>query len=229
MPPRFVVLGRTRGLGSSRRILGRYKGVWELRDVFNVDRLSKAARSLLVFEVVGEPDDGTWFLVSFDFRGVSASKEYSEIKGSMYWSLCGRLDNSTYICPYDASDIPLAYTPYVEVLPVKPHNDRARIAMAVAVRGALEWVVAEAHKAGARLRGRGVARAKEILAALGELLKAPWMSKVRKLLGGGVERLSNARAQLEGALASRTPATRKPREVKSKAVDKAVIGSRAGG
>jgi len=173
MPPRFVVLGRTRGLRSSRRILGRYKGVWELRDVFSVDRLSKAARNLLVFEVVEEPDEDTRFLVSFDFKGDQATKEYSEIKESMYWSLCGRLDNSTYICPYDASDIPLAYTPYVEVLPVKPYNDRVRIEMAAAVKKALEWAVTEALKAGARLRGRGAARAREVLGILEGLLKAP--------------------------------------------------------
>jgi len=119
-------LGQARGLGSSRCILGRYKGAWELRDVFNVDRLSRAARSLPVFEVLEDPVDNTWFLISFDFKGSKATREYPEIKESMYWSLCGCLDNSTYICPHDASIIPLEYTPYVEVLPVKSYNDRAR-------------------------------------------------------------------------------------------------------
>jgi len=73
-------------------------------------------------------------------------------KESMYWSLCGHLDNSTYICPHDASSVPLEYTQYIEVLPVKPYNDRTRAAMTAAVRGALEWAVAEALKAGTKLR-----------------------------------------------------------------------------
>ena len=200
MPPRFVVLGWTRGLRSSRRVLGRYKGVWELRDVFGVSRLSKAARGLLVFEVVDRVDSGTWFLVSFDFKGVKATREYSEIKESMFWSLCGRLDNSTYICPYDASDIPLAYTPYVEVLPVKPYNERARIATAIAVKRALEWVVTETLKAGAKLRGRGVRRARRISSMLDGLLGAQWIQKVEKLIGGALQELSNAKSKLEEEL-----------------------------
>jgi len=111
--------------------------------------------ALPVFEVVENLDVDTWFLISFDFKGSKATREYSEIKESMYWSLCGRLDNITYICPYNASSIPLEYTPYVEALPVKPYNDRTRTAMVVTVRRALEWAVAEALKAGARPRGRG--------------------------------------------------------------------------
>jgi len=66
-------------LRSPRRILGRYKGAWELRDVFNVDRLSRAARSLPVFEVVESPDADTWFLISFDSKDLKATREYYEI------------------------------------------------------------------------------------------------------------------------------------------------------
>jgi len=46
----------------------------------------------------------------------------------------------------------------------------------------------------------GVARAREVLGILEGLLKAPWMPKVERLLGGSLGRLSNAKKQLEGPL-----------------------------
>jgi len=58
--PLYIVVGRTRGLRSSKPILQRCKSEEELRDVFAVNRLTKAARELYVFRVVDEVDSDTW-------------------------------------------------------------------------------------------------------------------------------------------------------------------------
>jgi len=203
--PMFIVVGRTRGLRSSKPILQRCKTEEELRDVFAVSRLSKAARELYVFRVVDEPDEDTWYLISFDIKYVygrktaarrKASYEYTVIKEEMYAGSCGRIDGSTYICPEDASDVPLHAVDTdpeairVESWPVKPLDEKTRLWMKSTVLEAINyWKViatAIAVYAEQKLRGQGVRRARGVLDTLQLILNAPWRSKVEKLVGSEV-------------------------------------------
>ena len=189
---KFIVLGGTSTIKSSRRIIGRYKDVTELRDVFEVTGLRKPARRLLIFEVVDSPDDDTWYLISFDIKEVigrktgrprAATKEYSIIKDRMYWCLCGRIDNSTYVCPEDHSDIPRKYTEYVEVWPVKPFNEETLEAMREAVSRAVLYVNMQLLAMRTRLHGKGKSKAREMLVRADTLLASPMKPKVERLLG----------------------------------------------
>ena len=208
MVVRFVVLGRTAGLRSSRRIIGRYKSEEELRDVFEVSRLNRHARRLLVFRVV-EPGDDAWHLVSFDIRGVvgrrsgrvrRATKEYSVIKQGMFWSLCGRIDNSTYICPCDTSDIPRRYTDRVETWTVVPHDPKTLEEVRSSVESTVMWLALIMNRAGGRLHARGVARARNLLRLSETLLSAPWAKKVERTLGVPLKPIRDARERLAEAL-----------------------------
>jgi len=189
---KYIVLGGTSTIKSSRRIIGRYKDVTELRDVFEVTRLRKPARRLLIFEVVDVIDDDTWYLISFDIKEVIgrktgrprvATKEYSIIKDRMYWCLCGRIDNSSYVCPEDHSDIPRRFTEYVEVWPVKPHDSRTLEVMREAVSKAVLYVNMQLLAMRTRLHGKGRTKAKEMLVKADTILASPWKPKVERLLG----------------------------------------------
>lgn len=188
----FIVLGETGRLKNSSRIINRYKTEEELKDVFKVNRLRKAARKLLVFKVVDEPDDDTWYLITFDIKQVigkktgsprKATKEYSLIKEAMTWSLCGWIDNSTYVCPEDMSDIPETYTKYVQSWPVKPYNEKTLESMRDAVARALAYIRFMLLMQKNRLHGKGIKKAEKMLETLDKLLKMPYMCKVKKLLG----------------------------------------------
>jgi len=218
--PLYIVVGRTRGLRSSKPILQRCKTEDELRDVFAVGRLSKAARELYVFRVVDEIDSDTWYLVSFDIRYVygkrtaarrKATYEYTVIKEAMYSGMCGRIDNSTYICPEDASDVPLNSVDTdpgavkVESWPVKPLDDKTRLWMKSAVLEAIDYykVVTTALIVNAeqKLRGQGVRKARELLDTLQIMLSAPWRPKVERLVGPEpFAELSGIRKMLENTL-----------------------------
>ena len=111
----FIAVGFTRGL-SSRRFIGRYKGLEGLRDVLRLDRLtSSASRRLYLFEECSPSENCLW-LLSFDIKLVRVkrskggsklyrrpSHEYFFIKEMMYSRLCGSVDMSTYICFEDES------------------------------------------------------------------------------------------------------------------------------
>jgi len=193
--PRFIVLGYTESVRTSKRIMGRYKSEEELRDVFKVSRLRKQARRLLVFKVVDVIDEDTWYLISFDIKEVigrktglprKATKEYTIIKEGMFWNLCGRIDNSTYICPKDFSGIPRKFTDLVEVWPVKPYDDKTLDAMRNAVSEALLWVKLQLIMQAKKLHGKGKEKAKELVRRTETLMKSPWKHKVEKLLKGEV-------------------------------------------
>ena len=196
---------------SSRRIVGRYKSYEELRDVFEIDRLRKQARKLLVFKVV-DVDDESWFLISFDIGKVvgprsgvrRATKEYTVIKCLMWWSLCGRIDNSTYICPDPlASDIPKRFTDRVEVWSVKPYDERTLERMREAVRIAVTWVQAQLLAACSKLRGRGIAKARRMVTTAESILSNPQMRKVEKLVSGALTAIEQAKNRLRDALEAR--------------------------
>jgi hypothetical protein len=111
----FIAVGWTRGL-SSRRFIGRYKGLEELRDVLRLDRLTgSASRRLYLFEECSPSENCLW-LLSFDIKLVRVrrskggskpyrrpSHEYTIVKEMMYSRLCGPVDMSTYICFDDES------------------------------------------------------------------------------------------------------------------------------
>jgi hypothetical protein len=125
---RFVVLGRTRGRRSVE-LIGRYKSVEDLRDVFKLDvnGVGRAARrDLYIFEVCVLEDPSCLWLVTFDLKLVRVrdptrirsgsrvveidgklyrkpSQEYSDVKEVMFENLCGSIDMSTYICFEDMS------------------------------------------------------------------------------------------------------------------------------
>jgi len=199
---RYIVVGLTRGLRSSRPILYRYKRPDEVRDVFAVNWLTRAARELYVFEVVEQPDGDSWHLITFDIKYVygkrtaqrrKPTKEYSEIKEAMYSQCCGRIDSSTYICPHDASHVPRIIVDTdpeamkVKSWPVKPLEEKTleyvRNAVLEAInyfKGAALRILSESEK---RLRGQGVRRARELLSTLQLMLNAPWRPKVERLVG----------------------------------------------
>jgi len=208
----FIVLGETEGVKTSKRIIGRYKSYEELRDVFETSKLTKPARKLLVFRVADPGEEDAWYLVSFDIGKVvgprsgvrRATKEYSVIKYLMWWSLCGRIDNSTYICPDPlASDIPKRFTDRVEVWSVKPFDSKTLERMREAVRIAVTWVQAQLLMACSRLRGRGIAKAKRMVTTAESILSNPQMRKVEKLVSGALTAIEQAKNRLRDALEAR--------------------------
>jgi len=69
----FIALGWTRGF-SSRRFIGRYKGLEELRDVLRLDRLTSAtSRRLYLFDECSPSEKCLW-LLSFDIKLVKVRR-----------------------------------------------------------------------------------------------------------------------------------------------------------
>jgi hypothetical protein len=139
----FIAVGWTGGL-SSRRFIGRYKSLEELRDVFRLDRLTSAvSRRLYLFKECEVSEECMW-LISFDIKLVKVrrpdrssrlyrepSHEYSIIKEMMYSRLCGSVDMSTYICFENESDMVREYLEVVapgfyrlESYHVRPYDDK---------------------------------------------------------------------------------------------------------
>jgi len=205
--PRFVVLGRTKGM-SSRDIAGRFKGLDELRDVYEVERLRRIARRrLLVFEVVEGPPGDAWYLVSFDVRGVKLHKEYSEVREGMMFSLCGHVDYSAYVCPEDVSQIVESIIPVAEVRvwPVRPYDDKTLEAVRNAVEASLGYVYAKLLKMSLRLRGRGVQKARRALELLKPILSGEARRKVEALLGLSLEDLEAKASEVERRIRQSQP------------------------
>jgi len=219
--PRFIIVGRTSSLRSSKPIIFKCKDLSkDLQDVFATSFLTKAAREFYVFRVVDDPDDDTWYLISFDIKYVYGKKtqrkrypttEYTIIKEEMFGGGCGRIDRSTYICPEDASDVPRNVVDtdpkalIVESWPVKPFDEKTLLRMKEAVLETLNyWKIVTTKYvvlADRKLRGQGIRKARELLDALNLMLNTPWRSKVERLVGSEpFAELNSLRIMLEKEL-----------------------------
>jgi hypothetical protein len=170
--PGYVAIGWTGG-SSSRRFIGRYKSIEELRDLLKLDRLtSSAIKRLYVFEICdGEADRCLW-LISFDIKCVLVrrphkasspyrrpSHEYREVREMLYSRLCGSVDLSTYICLEDESSLVGRYLDAVapshyilESHLVRPYNNRARELVRRAIEETVEELMNRAQDISTRLR-----------------------------------------------------------------------------
>jgi hypothetical protein len=182
----FIAVGWTRGL-SSRRFIGRYKSLEELRDVLRLDRLTSAsARRLYLFEECPPSENCLW-LLSFDIKLVKVkrskgsskpyrkpSHEYTVVKEMLYSRLCGSIDMSTYICFDDESGRIRGYLDLVapglyklESHPVRPYDDKARDLVRRALEEAVEELAGRAQQLALRPRSlRPNNRARALAGAL---------------------------------------------------------------
>ena len=156
----YVVFGST-AHRSSRELIGRYKTVEDLRDVFEVEKLSKFAKRLYVFEVC-RPDEDCLYLITFDIKEVKVrdpkrngkrtrkpTHEYLEIKEMMFLRLCGSVDYSTYICFEDTSPLLKDYLKSITTTEddykvssfyVKPLRDIEKNLVREAITNTLLWI-----------------------------------------------------------------------------------------
>ena len=189
---RFIVLGKTAELGSSKRIIYRYKSEDELRDIFITNKMTKKAlKELLIFKVVSVDDLDTWYLISFDIKEVigrksgkrrRATKEYTVIKEHMFFDLCGKIDNSTYICPEPQDTYVKEFTKYVELYRVKPFDNKTLEAMKESIKYTITWLRIQLMLAQKKLHARGKTKAKNIVKELREVLNIH-SDKVARLIG----------------------------------------------
>ncbi len=224
----FIAVGWTGGF-SSRRFIGRYKSLEELRDVFKLDRLTSAvSRRLYIFEECEVSEDCMW-LISFDIKLVKVrrpgrssrlyrepSHEYSIIKEMMYSSLCGWVDQSTYICFEDKSDMVREYLEAVapgfyrlESYRVRPYDAKAWKLVIDAFEETVDELRDEAEQVSSSLRSRrpgertgARARARRLLERLMTVMEAArkHKSKLGKLGAELESKLEEALEALEEAL-----------------------------
>jgi hypothetical protein len=219
----FIAVGWTRGL-SSRRFIGRYKGLEELRDVLRLDRpTSASSRRLYLFEECSPSDSCLW-LLSFDIKLVKVrspgrsskpcrkpSHEYTVVKDMLYSRLCGPVDMSTYVCFDDESSRVRGYLDLVapgyyklEVYHVRPYDGKALDLDRRALEEAVEELATRAQQLTLRLRSlrpsnraravAGVLKLVEMLRSAVEVARAH-RSEIEKLgLGAELE------SKLVGAL-----------------------------
>ena len=213
---RFVGVGYT-AHQTSKAFIKRYKSEEELRDVFELEKLSRASvKRLYVFEVCSSSEPSCLWLVSFDVKEVKvrdprraeksfrkASHEYSHIKEMLFSYLCGSVDASTYICLEDYSGSVESYLLQVtdrdkfrvESYPVKPYNEKERVFVREAILRTVEWLEAKAlalasrvGKVDSRALWRAERSAREFLAALALLeSKARLYQEKLGALGVGVD------------------------------------------
>ncbi|MDT7890164.1 MAG: hypothetical protein RQ885_14475 [Desulfurococcales archaeon] len=222
--PGYVALGWTGG-SSSRRFIGRYKSIDELRDLLRLDRLSSSAiKHLYIFKICDGEGDRCLWLISFDLRLVMVrrpnrssniyrrpSHEYSEIRRMLYSRLCGSVDLSTYICLEDESSLVRGYLDAVapghyilEAHKVRPYDDRAREWVRRAIEETIEELTNRAQDISTRLgsmRPNNRAKALDKAQKLGESLRsALTLARIHsdKLRELGIE--VNVEAELEKAL-----------------------------
>jgi hypothetical protein len=204
----FIAVGWTRGL-SSRRFIGRYKGLEELRDVLKLDKLTSASsRRLYLFEECSPSESCLW-LLSFDIKLVRVrrferstkpyrkpSHEYSVVKEMLYSRLCSSADMSTYICFDDESSRVRGYLDIVapnlyklEVYHVRPYDDRARDLVRRALEEAVEDLAGRAEQLALKLRSvRPGSRARATAGAL----------KLSDMLRSALEVARAHRGEIEG-------------------------------
>jgi len=226
--PRYIIVGETSPATTSRVIIGRSKGPEELRDVFYVFSDPEMFRAVLgirryggrayVFRVLDDSAADPWFLVSFDVKYVYGRKsgrkryatyEYTLIREAMFFSLCGAVDNSTYICPEDDSDIPQAVIGsdgrvVVDSYPVEPLDEEAEQYVRAKIAEALDYVKTlitayQAKEYRGRLTGKAAARARRVTSWL--LAVTPQArEKVERLLGEKLDSLLSAAEYLSEKL-----------------------------
>jgi hypothetical protein len=227
----FIAVGWTRGL-SSRRFIGRYKSLEELRDVLKLDKLTSASsRRLYLFEECSPSERCLW-LLSFDIKLVRVrrskggskpyrkpSHEYTFIRETMYSRLCGSVDMSTYTCFDDESFRVRGYLDLVapglyklESYYARPYDDKARNLVRGALEEAVEELAGRAQQLTVRLRSlRPGNRARSLAGALKhvEMLRSAvevaraHRGEIEKLGLAGVEsKLAGALELLEGALSA---------------------------
>ncbi len=215
---------------SSRRFIGRYKSLDELRDVLKLGRLtSSASRRLYLFEECDASKSCLW-LLSFDIKLVRVrrpdrsskpyrkpSHEYTFIKEMLYSRLCGSVDMSTYICFDDESFRVRSYLDLVAPgfyrlgsYHVKPYDGKARDLVRRAFEETVEDLAGRAQQLALRLRSLrpgNRARAKAGALKLAEMLRSALdvararRGEIEELGLAGVEsKLGGALELLEGAL-----------------------------
>ena len=225
----FIAVGWTRGL-SSKRFIGRYKSLDELRDVLKLDRLTSAtARRLYLFEECEASERCLW-LISFDIKLVRVrrpggspklyrkpSHEYTIVKEMLYSRLCGSVDMSTYICFDDESGRIRGYLDIVapgfyklESYHVRPYDGKTLDLVRRALEEAVEELAGRAEQLALRLRSLrpgNRARARAGALKLVEMLRSAievtrtHRGEIEGLGLAGVEsRLGVALELLEGAL-----------------------------
>jgi hypothetical protein len=204
----FIAVGWTRGL-NSRRFIGRYKSLDELRDVLRLGRLTSAtSRRLYLFEECSPSERCLW-LLSFDIKLVRVrrsgggskpyrkpSHEYTFVKEMMYSRLCGPVDMSTYICFEDESGRVRGYLEAVapgyyklEVYRVRPYDDKTRDLVRRALEEAVEELAGRAQQLALRLRSlRPGNRARALAGAL----------KLVEMLRSAIEVTRTHRGEIEG-------------------------------
>ena len=216
MSVKYVGIGITKGL-SSKAFINRYKSEEELRDVFELEKLSRASvKRLYVFEVCSSSNSSCLWLLSFDVREVRVrdpkrceklfrkpSHEYSEIKEMLFSYLCGSVDASTYICLEDTSSLVENYLRSVssegkfrvEKYYVKPYSEKERAFVKEAILRTVEWLQAKAlaiasrvEKVDSRALWRAERSARELLTALALLeSKARLYQEKLGALGIGID------------------------------------------
>ena len=113
----------------------------------------------------------------------------------MHERLCAWIDNSTYLCPSDASDVPRRYTGKVEVVKVVPYNDEARRETVAALETAVDTLADEMERI--KLKGRAIEKARRLAAvSVPDVLRKYVSPEV-------IEKLEFARERLARRLASR--------------------------
>jgi hypothetical protein len=219
----FIAVGWTRGL-NSRRFIGRYKGLDELRDVLRLGKPTSAtSRRLYLFEEC-ETLEGCLWLISFDIKLVRVrrsggsskpyrrpSHEYTFIREMMYSRLCGSVDMSTYACFDDESFRVRGYLDLVapglyklESYSVKPYDDKARDLVRRAIEEVAEELAGRAQQLALRLRSlRPSSRARAKAGALkhAEMLRSAF--EVARAHRGDIEKLglgAEIESKLVGAL-----------------------------
>jgi hypothetical protein len=204
----FIAVGWTRGL-SSRRFIGRYKSLEELRDVFRLDRLTSASsRRFYLFEEC-PPSERCLWLLSFDIKLVRVrrpgggskpyrkpSHEYTVVKEMLYSRLCGSIDMSTYICFEDES---FRVRGYLDLVApgfyklgshyARPYDDKTRDLVRRALEEAVGELVGRAQQLALRLRSlRPGNRARALAGAL----------KLAGMLRSAIEVARTHRGEIEG-------------------------------
>jgi hypothetical protein len=223
--PGYIAIGWTGG-SSSKRFIGRYKSIDELRDILKLDRLSSSAiKHLYVFEICDGEGDRCLWLISFDIKCVLVrrphkasspyrrpSHEYREVREMLYSRLCGSVDLSTYICLEDESSLVRRYLDAVapshyilESHRVRPYDDRARELVRRAIEETVEELMNRAQDISTRLRSmrpNNRARALDKAQKLGESLRSAlalaklYSGKLREL-GIGVDVEAELREALQ--------------------------------
>ncbi|MEM0460312.1 MAG: hypothetical protein QXG48_03570 [Thermofilaceae archaeon] len=185
----YVMLGETAGV-KGVDLIGRHKNVYEeLYDVWVVERPTTRPGRLVFVNCSAASCSDYLYLISFDLPsrvvGPRAgarrpTREYSKIKEALLLRLCGRVDNSTYVCGEDCSEVPAELgARKLQVFRVVPANEGTRRAVAEAVLAARAYVTVAALSLAPH--GRGVWKARRMLEVLSSIPRTAFESYERVL------------------------------------------------